>query len=369
MKTTINPISIIVAAALLGGCARELGGENFGTTKAGESAHVWTLAGKGGLVLRVTDYGCALVGAYVPDGEGDLVDVVAGFDSAEELDAAPAFFGAVVGRYANRIAKGRFSLDGKEYALEINDPEHHAVCHSGSRAWHAVVWDAEPFERENSTGIVFSKTFPDGECGFPGRVKAKVVYTVSADNTWRIEYEAESDKATPMNPTNHAYWNLDGEGTTAGHELQIAAGNYLAVDDDLIPAGGPVGVEGSEFDFRRSRPIGENAGYDHNWCLDGEGFRKVATLRGKRIAMEIWTDQPGLQFYAGGTINTAWRMSRGRPLTRNGYVALETQHWPDSPNRPDFASTILRPGETFRSATEYRFRPATGESAGGETGK
>ncbi|MBP5286174.1 MAG: galactose mutarotase [Kiritimatiellae bacterium] len=358
MKKATAKLVLAIALACAGCCVCRRGVENFGVTKYGERAHVWTLVGPDGLSLRVTDYGCAVVGAYVPDGNGDWIDVVAGFDSAAELDAAPGFFGTIVGRFANRIAGGRFTLDGKEYRLEINDPVHNATCHSGNRAWHSVVWDAEPFERDGAAGIVFTREFPDGECGFPGRVKAKVVYTVSAGNVWRIEYEAETDRPTPVNLTNHAYWNLDGEGTICAHELQIAASAYLAVDENLIPVDGPpASVEGTPFDFRTMRPVGENADYDHNWCLDGESFRKAAVLRGKKLEMEVWTDQPGLQFYAGGTINTGWRISRNRPLLRNGYLALETQHWPDSPNRPDFASTILRPGETFRSATEYRFRP------------
>lgn len=352
------------AAALLGLCGCRT---PFGTTKWGEESHLYTLRGKGGLTLEVTDYGGKLNRLLVPDAQGKVDDLTIGFDNAnkgwEEYDP---YFGAIIGRVGNRIANGRFELDGRKYALECNDELHHAALHGGSRGWATYVWNAETFTKGDDVGIVFTKTFPDGEAGHPGEVKAKITYTVTADNVWRLEYEATTDKPTPLNLTHHAYFNMDGSDTILDQELWIDADAYLAVDADLKPVGAPRPVAGTPFDFRTFHRIGERIddpdrilqygpGYDHNWCLNGSGFRKVAEMRGKTRRMEIWTDQIGLQFYAGNFIDNTWTMKDGRPMHRRGWVALETQHYPNSVNRPDFPSVILRPGEVYHTVTEYRF--------------
>ena len=194
-----------------------------------------------------------------------------------------------------------------------------------------------------------------------------MTYTITPENVWRIEYEATTDAATPLNLTQHVYFNMNGEGTILDQELNIDADKYLAVDKNLAPVDVPRSVARTPFDFRAFRKVGESIddpdevlqfgpGYDHNWCLNGNGFRKAAELRGEKRAVEVWTDQPGLQFYAGNFIKDSWTMKGGRPMVRRGWLALETQHYPNSPNRPDFPSTILRPGETYRTKTEYRFK-------------
>ena len=365
-KTTA---AAIAAAAMAGCCDKccEKAAE-FGMTKYGEKASLYTLKGKGGLELQVTDYGGKVVRLMVPDKTGKKVDVTVGFDSPAGWEKTDAYFGAIIGRFGNRIAGGTFSLDGKKYTIPCNDASHNAALHGGTRGWDAYVWDAKTFCSESGDcGIVFEKTFPDGEQGFPGCVKAKVVYTVTPENVWRIDYEAETDKATPLNLTQHVYFNMNGEGTILDQDLAIFASKYLPVDANLKPAGAPAAVEGTPFDFRKFHKVGERIdapdtvlqygpGYDHNWCIDGEGFRKAAELRGKARAVEVWTDQPGVQFYAENFIQNGWTMKDGLKMVRRGWLALETQHYPDSPNRPDFPSAILRPGEKYATRTEYRFK-------------
>ena len=368
---TIGMCAAGAALALAGGCGgsnRTGGVRDFGTTKYGEKAHLYLLEGKGGLKMEVTDYGGRVNRLWVPDAKGGLVDVTVGFDSPAGWEETPGYFGAIIGRYGNRIADGRFELDGKTYVLAQNDADHHANLHGGVRGWDGYVWDAKPFANGDDVGIEFARVSPDGEEGFPGSVSAKVTYTITPDNVWRIEYEGTTDKTTPLNLTQHVYFNLDGSDTILDHELQIVAAKYSPVNADLAPVGPAAGVAGTPFDFRRFHAIGERIdhpdpvlrhgpGYDHNWVLDGEGFRRVAELRGRSLAMEVWTDQVGLQFYAGNFIRDGWKMKDGRRLKRRGYLALETQHFPNTPNRPDFPTVNLRPGETYRTVTEYRFKP------------
>ncbi len=372
------------AAAILAGCtccndrvydvtaAAAGDSKPFGVTKYGEKATLYTLKGRGGLVMDVTDCGGKVVRLYAPDKNGELVDVTIGFDDVSGWESTDPYFGAIIGRYGNRIADGKFTLDGKTYEIPISDKDHNAALHGGTRGWDAYVWNAQPFVRTHDgegtdVGITFEKVFPDGEMGFPGCVKVKVTYTITPDNVWRIEYEAVTDQATPMNLTQHVYFNMNGWGRILNQELMIDADKYLAVDKNLAPVGEPKSVEGTPFDFRDFRMIGERIddpdevlqygpGYDHNWCLNGEGFRKVAELRGEKRAVEVWTDQIGLQFYAGNFIKDEWTMKDGKPMYHRGWLALETQHYPNSPNRPDFPSTILRPGETYKTVTEYRFK-------------
>lgn len=340
---------------------------DFGVTKYGEAAHLWTIAGKGGLEMAVTDYGGRVSRLRVPDGEENLVDVTVGFDDVSGWENTDRYFGAIIGRVCNRIAEGRFALDGKEYELYCNDSKHNASLHGGKRGWDSYVWDAKPFLDGEDAGIIFSKVFQDGEEGYPGNMNVSVKYTITADNTWRIEYDAVTDKATPINMTQHVYFNLDGSGTILGHEMKIHASRYLPVNANLAPVGSPAPVDGTPFDFREFNVIGtriddsdeilrHGPGYDHNWCLDGDGMRNVAELRGKNLAMEVWTDQIGMQFYAGNFIRDEWTMKDGIPMKRRGWLALETQHYPNTPNRPDFPGITLNPGERYRTATEYRFK-------------
>ncbi len=367
-RTTIMALAAFAAAGCCSLPDAVKNVQDFGTTKYGEKATLWTIAGKGGLIMQVTDAGGKIVRLLAPDARGSVADVTIGFDSIDGWERTDPYFGAIIGRVGNRIANGKFTLDGKEYTVEVNDTGHHASLHGGMRGWDAYVWDATPFEKGDDVGIVFSRRFPDGEGGYPGNVDAKVTYTITPQNVWRIEYDAVTDKPTPINMTQHVYFNMNGYGDILNQELMIAADTYLPVDADLAPVGGPVSVAGTPFDFRRFHKVGERIdvpdpvlqhgpGYDHNWCLNGEGFRKVAELRGDRRAVEVWTDQIGLQFYAGNFISNDWKMKNGRPMRHRGYLALETQHYPNTPNRPDFPSVTLRPGEKYHTVTEYRFKP------------
>ncbi len=362
----MKKIALVTFALAMAGCCC-VPSSDFGTTKYGEKARLFTLRGKGGLVMQVTDAGGKVVRLLVPDAAGELKDVTIGFDDISGWEKTDPYFGAIIGRVGNRIANGRFSLDGVDYVLDQNDADHHANLHGGKRGWDAYVWDYEQFEDGDNVGAVFTKTFPDGEGGFPGKVDAKVVYTITPENVWRIEYSATTDKTTPLNMTQHVYFNMNGEGTILDQELMIDADKYLVVDSDLAPVGEPASVEGTPFDFRTFHKVGERIndpdpvlqygpGYDHNWCLNGEGFRKVAEFRGDKRAVEVWTDQPGLQFYAGNFIKDEWKMKGGRPMHYRGWLALETQHYPNTPNRPDFATINLKPGETYSTVTEYRFK-------------
>lgn len=365
MKQVVLAGAVVAAVTVLAGCSTG-GGTDFGTTKYGEKAHLYTLVGKGGLKMEVSDYGGKVNRLWVPDAKGTLVDVTIGFDSPTGWEKTDAYFGSIIGRVGNRISKGRFTLEGEDYALAQNDAAHHACLHGGARGWDAYVWKARPFTKGDDVGIVFTRTSPDGEEGFPGTVEAKVVYTITPDNVWRIEYEATTDKLTPINLTHHVYFNLDGSDTILNQKLRIAAAKYTPVDADLAPVGPLKSVEGTPFDFREFHSIGERIddpnvilqygpGYDHNWVLDGEGFRKVAEMKGASRCMEVWTDQIGLQFYAGNFIEDRWVMKDGRTMKRRSFIALETQHFPDTPNRSDFPSVLLKPGAVYRTKTEYRF--------------
>ncbi len=371
MKNATSALAAMAALALAG-CTCEKcrfgAPQDFGTTKYGEDAKLYTLSGKGGMVMQVSDVGGKVVRLLVPDRRGVLADVTIGFDDISAWESTDPYFGAIIGRVGNRIANGKFTLDGKEYEVGVNDTAHSASLHGGMRGWNDYRWTAVPFTRGDDTGIVFVKTFPDGEGGYPGKVVAKVTYTLTPENVWRIDYDATTDKPTPINLTQHVYFNMNGDGDILGQQLMIDADRFLAVNKNLEPVGAPVSVEGTPFDFRSFHKIGERIdapdevlqygpGYDHNWCLNGEGFRKVAELRGDKRAVEVWTDQPGLQFYAGNFISDAWKMKDLRPMRRRGYLALETQHYPNTPNRPDFPQITVRPGERYHTTTEYRFKP------------
>ena len=366
MKRT-SGLFVAGAAVAVAGCCGVGARSDFGTTKYGEKARLYTLEGKGGLRMEVSDYGGKVNRLWVPDAKGELVDVTIGFDSPAGWESTDPYFGSIIGRFGNRIADGWFALDGKTYTLAKNDADHHANLHGGTRGWDAYVWDAKPFADGDDVGIVFTRVSPDGEEGFPGTVTAKVTYTITPENVWRIAYEATTDRTTPLNLTQHVYFNMNGSDTILDQELQIAASKYSPVNADLAPVGPAASVDGTPFDFRAFHVIGERIdnpdrvlqygpGYDHNWVLDGEGFRKVAELRGQARAVEVWTDQIGLQFYAGNFIKPEWTMKDGRPMKRRSHLALETQHFPNTPNRPDFPTVNLKPGETYRTVTEYRFK-------------
>ncbi|MDL2079436.1 aldose epimerase family protein [Streptomyces sp. GXMU-J15] len=319
--------------------------ELFGTLSDGTAVHRWTLE-RAGVRVRVLTYGGIVQSVEVPDRDGVVANVVLGFEEAAGYPAHPGpYYGALVGRYANRIAKGRFTLDGWSYALPVNSG---ANClHGGERGFDERLWDAEPVAH----GVRLSRVSPHGEEGFPGRLEVSATYTLDEDGALRIAYEAVTDAPTVVNLTNHSYFNLSGagSGSAAGHELRLAASRFTPVDADLIPTG-VESVAGTRFDFREPRTAGP--GYDHNFVLDKgltAGPVEVAELYDPASGrvLTVATTEPGLQLYTGDHLLA--------PYAPNDGIALETQHFPDSPNHPEFPSTVLRPGEVYRSETVYGF--------------
>jgi aldose 1-epimerase len=308
--------------------------EPFGALPDGTAIERFTLANPRGTAVSVLTYGGIVQRVELGD-----VNVVLGFDdlpsyTSAEYAASMPYYGAIIGRYGNRIAGARFTLDGRVYELPANNGPN--SLHGGELGFHVRVWEAEPVPG----GVRLTRTSPDGECGYPGSLDVAVTYTLDAEDRLRIGYEATTDAPTVLNLTNHSYWNLAGGGTISDHELRIAASRYTPVDAALIPTGELADVAGTPMDFRQARRIGEHE-YDHNWVLDGD-VRLRDPGSGRTLA--ISTTEPGLQFYAGGMLDTP----------RAG-LALETQHFPDSPNRPGWPSTVLRPGETFTSTTVLAF--------------
>ncbi|KKD06943.1 aldose epimerase family protein [Streptomyces sp. WM6386] len=318
--------------------------ELFGTLSDGTPVHRWTLE-RAGVRVRVLSYGGIVQSAEVPDRDGSAGNVVLGFaDLDGYLTHTGPYFGALIGRYANRIAGGRFPLDGVTYALAPNNAPN--CLHGGERGFDKRVWDVAPVEH----GIRLSRVSPHGEEGFPGRLELSATYTLDADGALRIAYEAVTDAPTVLALTNHSYFNLAGSGDAVGHELRIAASRFTPVDADRIPTGVLQDVTGGRFDFRESRKVG--SGYDHNFVLDKGVTREpaeVAELHDPSTGrvLTVSTTEPGLQLYTADHLEEPFVPCEG--------VALETQHFPDSPNRPEFPSTVLRPGEVFRSETVYAF--------------
>lgn len=369
-----NKTMVIAVAGLLTGCASD-----FGRLGTGEAARLYTLQGKDGLRLEVSDFGGRLVRAWVPDRNGRLDDVALGWNTAEEYERYGCFMGPIIGRYGNRIADGRFVLDGNVYQLPINEempPPRHCNVHSSPGGWDAKIWNARQFKDGDADCLELTYVSKDGEVGFPGTVKAKVVYSVLPGNVWRLDYELATDKPTVVNPTHHSYWNLGGEasGSVLDHQLRIFADKYTKTTQGLIPIK-DAPVKGTGFDFTELRPIGakremmerdpslkaSNFWYDHNFALRGKigEMHQAAELyepKSGRV-MEIWTTEPCLQMFGcqdfTGDLPTK---TPGRKLCKFGGVVFETQHYPDSPNHPEFPSTVLRPGQVFHSITEYRFK-------------
>ena len=336
--------------------------EPFGTLPGGAAVDVYTLTNGLGLEARIITYGATLISVKTPDRNGIASDVTLGFDTLDGYAGVHPFFGSTVGRFANRIAKGTFMLDGTKYVLARNDGENH--LHGGLKGFDKYVWEAEPVKAAGAAGVRFSRTSADMEEGYPGKLRVSVAFFVTEAGELKIEYEAESDRATPVNLTNHAYWNLAGEGDILAHELTLAAARYTPVGPGLIPTGEVAPVMGTPMDFTGTTPVGERiasveGGYDHNFVLDsGGGVLDLAAIlydpkSGRE--MTILTDQPAIQFYTGNFLDGTITGKGGRVYGKHAGLCLETQHYPDSPNRPEFPSTILRPGEKFKSTTIHRF--------------
>lgn len=313
----------------------------FGRLPGGVPVDSYALANGRGLKLVAIAYGGIITSLEVPDRHGAAASVVLGFGALGNYLPNPGYLGAIVGRYANRIARGRVALDGTTYQLAIHDGPHH--LHGGARGFDQVVWAGRPFESENSAGVVLEHTSPHGDQGYPGTVRVSVTYTLTAGNELIVDYRATTDRPTPLNLTQHSYFNLTGDRSRdiRDHLLTIAADRYTPVDAALIPTGELAPVAGTPFDFRTARPLGGE--YDINFVLDREGEGLVHAARLVEPAsgrtLDVSTTEPGIQLYTGNRFG----------------VALETQHFPDSPNRPEFPSTILRPGHEYRSRTVYAF--------------
>lgn len=347
---------------------------SFGTLPDGREVEIHTLAA-GDLTLRVATYGAIIVSLTAPDRDGTVDDLVLGHDTLEGYVAASPYFGAVVGRYGNRIARGRFALDGVEHQLETNDGPNH--LHGGAVGFDKRLWKAEPCRGDGRAAVTLRLTSADGDQGYPGRLDASVTYALADDGTLTVDYRATTDRATPVNLTQHSYWNLAGRRspTVLGHLLTVYADAFTPTDGELIPTGEIAPVSDTPFDFREPTAIGARVaqdhsqlraagGYDHNFVLrehtDGSGLRRAARvdepLSGRRL--EIRTTEPGLQLYSGNFLDGTIRGKGGRAYPHRGALCLETQHFPNSPNEPAFPSTILRPGEEYRSRTVFTLSTA-----------
>jgi aldose 1-epimerase len=346
----------------------------FGTTSTGQETVLYTLQNSRGIRVDIADYGATVVRLLVPDRAGTLGDVVLGFETLASYEKDSPYFGCIVGRYGNRIARGKFVLDGKEYTLATNNTPGGIPCHlhGGRRGFDKVVWTATPKVRAGVPALELACTSTDGDEGYPGTLTVTVVYSLSEAGELRIDYRATTDQATPVNLTNHTYFNLRGDGAPSilDHVLQLRASHYTPVDAGLIPTGAIAPVAGTPFDFTAPHAIGERVnaaheqigfggGYDHNWVLDSRnGALATAAIVREPVSgrtLEVLTTEPGIQFYCGNFLDGTLVGKSGRPYPFRSGFCLETQHYPDSPNQPAFPSTILRPGQTYTSTTIYRF--------------
>jgi aldose 1-epimerase len=346
--------------------------EPFGTLDDGTAVERWSFE-NGGTRMKVLSYGGIVHSLELPDRFGHYANVSLGFDNIADYVAHSPFFGALIGRYGNRIAKGRFTLDGAEYQLPQNDGEN--SLHGGTQGFDKRVWDVTPFADSTGVGLVLGYVSADGEMGYPGTLTVKVTYTLTSRGSWRIDYEATTDKPTVVNLTNHTYYNLAGEGSgdIYGHELTLDASHYTPTDATLIPTGEIAQVKGTPFDFRSGKRIGRDIrightqllrgrGFDHNWVFD-KGItstpRPVVTLRDPESGrtLQISTTEPAVQFYSGNFLDKDGSLlgTSGRIYREGDGLCLETQHFPDSPNHSNFPSTVLRPGQTYRTTTEHYF--------------
>jgi aldose 1-epimerase len=336
----------------------------FGSLNDGTVVDMLTLKNSTGAVAKIITYGATLTELWVPDRTGKTADVVLGFDQIEGYVGTHAWIGATAGRVANRIAKGKFTLDGKQYTLEINNAPN--TLHSGEKSLHRVVWKAEPVPSPHAASVRFSYLSPDGDEGFPGNLSVTVTYTLTDANELKLEYTAKTDKPTPVNLTNHSYFNLGATPDVLATVLYLNAATYTPFDATSIPTGEIATVKGTPLDFTTPTAIGAHiaemkgdpGGYDNNFVLGDPGKLKLAARAfdpGSGRQMEVWTTEPGIQFYTGNFLDGSIVGKRGVHYQKRGAFCLETQHFPDSVNRPDFPSTILAPGSIYRQETIYKF--------------
>ena len=358
-----------------------LGKKPFGKTQDGTTVEEYTLS-NGNMEVRIITYGGAITSIRVPGKKGETANVVLGFESLEDYLTKSPYFGCITGRFANRIANATFKLDGAEYKLSPNDGSH--SLHGGTKGFDKHIWQAKEIKTENEVGVELNRTSPDGEEGYPGNLATTVTYLLDNDNALHINYRATTDKPTIVNLTNHSYFNLAGEGTgnIFNHELMLNADHYTPVQDSAaIPTGEVASVEGTPFDFRKSSVIGKHIrsgheqmvygrGYDHNWVLNRTTKEDGAIKDGAMIlaaklfepnsgrVLEVLTTEPAIQFYSGNFLTGTVVGSSGNTYRQGDGLCLETQHYPDAPNQPDFPSTVLNPGETYDTTTIFKFSVA-----------
>ena len=378
---TFAPLVAVVVAACTaaspsGAPAMRAGVDSapFGSLANGQSTELFTLRNAHGIEVQFTNYGGIITSLKTPDRNGRFSDIVLGYDNLAGYVASSPYFGAIVGRYANRIARGHFALDGATYTLAVNNGPN--SLHGGLRGFDKVVWKARPFQNQEGQGVTLDYTSANGEEGYPGTLHTTVTYTLTPDDRLIVDYAATTDKATPINLSQHSYWNLVGNAPRdiLGHVLTLNADATTPVDSTLIPTGEVAPVQGTPFDFRTPHAIGERVdqrqntqirygnGYDHNWVLNRDGAAAGALVLAARVVeptsgrtMEISTTEPGIQFYSGNFLDGS-NIGKGGVVYHFRYgLALETQHYPDSPNHPNFPSTILQPGQQYRSRTVFKF--------------
>lgn len=376
MKTTktFSVLLVCMAVILLSGLDVRAQGritkESFGKTIDGHDVDLYTLVNNRGVEAKITNYGGIVTSLKVPDRNGTLGDVVLGFDNLDAYLKGHPYFGAIIGRYGNRIAKGRFTLTGVEYKLASNNGENH--LHGGIKGFDKVVWNAKPVKAARGAALELTYLSKDGEEGYPGNLSVKVVYTLTDANELRIDYSATTDKATVINLTHHSYFNLAGQGNgdILNHKLFINAPRFTPTDAGSIPTGELRSVRGTPFDFLRATAIGSRInqnyeqltlgkGYDHNFVLNGKMgvMRRAARVEeaGTGRVMEVWTTEPGIQFYTGNYLDGTLTGKDGKVYQYRFGFCLETQHYPDSPNQPKFPTTVLRKGGRYQTTTIYRF--------------
>lgn len=365
----IRLTAIYLLALLVAGCTSKTNSDMQQTDASG-TAQTFTLTNAAGLKVMITPQGGHIMSIQVPDSKGNLTDVVLGYDSVKEYVGGRGFYGSTIGRYGNRIAKGKFSIDGQEYQLAVNNEPN--TLHGGPGGFHNVLWTGKEITTYEGKAVELDYLSKDGEEGYPGNLNVKVVFSLTDSNELKIQYEATTDKPTVVNLTNHAYFNLSGEGNgdILDHEMMINADKFLPVDAGLIPTGELRPVKGTPFDFLQPHKIGERIGSEDEQVKIGKGYDHCFVLNKKAgnemslaakvsdpasgRTMEVWTTEPGVQFYTGNFL-TGTPGKGGKPYNFRYAFCLETQHFPDSPNQPAFPSTLLKPGETYKSTTIYKF--------------
>jgi aldose 1-epimerase len=372
----MTTLFFILIIALLAECVKEIKPtmnieeKVFGKTADGIPANLYILTNSNGMEVKITNYGGIVVSISVPDKNGKFYDVVLGYDTLEEYTRDNPYFGCIVGRYANRIAKGAFMLNGVEYTLAQNNNDNH--LHGGIKGFDKVVWNAEIVRRDEEVGVKLTYLSVDGEEGYPGNLNVTVIYTLTDSDELKIDYMATTDRDTVVNLTNHSYFNLAGAGLgdVLGHEMMINADRFTPINANLIPTGELRSVEGTPLDFTRPETIGSRidaddeqikfgGGYDHNWVLNKSGEELSLAARVSDPAtgrcMMVYTTEPGIQFYSGNFLDGSSRGKKGSVYHKRYAFCLETQHFPDSPNKPEFPSVVLKPAETYKQTTIYRF--------------